>query len=94
MGGRGEELLVGALCLLLALANGWRVWSAHRRGEVPLNRTRLHRAGEVPLYRTRLKRAGMGAGKYAALLAFHAALTAVLLVIAADLLFGLNLRGR
>jgi hypothetical protein len=81
MGARGEELLVGGLCLVLALFNAWRIWTAHR-------------AGEVPLYRARLKRADMGAGKYAALLAFHAALTAVLLVIAADLLFGLNLRGR
>jgi hypothetical protein len=80
MGARGEEMLVGGLCLVLALFNAWRIWTAHR-------------AGEVPLYRTRLKRAGMGAGKYAALLAFHAALTAVLLAIAADLLLGLGLRG-
>ena len=80
MGGRGEDLLVGALCLLLALANGWRVWSAHRRGEVPLYRTRLHRAG-------------LGAGKYGALLALNVGLCVLLLVIAVDLLFGLGLRG-
>ena len=81
MGGRGEEYLVGALCLALALANGWRVWNAHRRGEMPLYRTRLHRDG-------------LGPAKYHALLAFHVALNALLLVIAADLLLGLNLRGR
>ena len=81
MTARGEDVLVGGLCLLLALFNAWRIWTAHR-------------AGEVPLYRTRLKRAEVGAGKYAALLAFHAALTAVLLVIAADLMLGLGLRAR
>jgi hypothetical protein len=81
MGGRDEEMLVGGLCLVLALLNAWRIWSAHR-------------VGEVPLYRTRLKRSEVGAGKYAALLAIHAALTALLLVIAADLALGLGLRGR
>ena len=53
-----------------------------------------HRVGEMPLYRTRLHRSGLGAGKYAALIGLHVALIALLLVIAADLLFGLNLRGR
>ena len=66
---------------LAALANGWRIWSAHRRGE-------------VPLYRTRLNRDGLGAGKYGALIALHVALIALLLVIAADLMLGLGLRGR
>ena len=48
----------------------------------------------MPLYRTRLRRADMGEGKFAALVALNVALVVVLLVIAADLLFGLGLRGR
>ena len=81
MGAPGENVLVGALCLVLAAANAWRVWTAHRRGE-------------VPLYRTRLRRDAMGPGKYAALVAMHVGLTLLLVVIAADLLLGLGLRQR
>ena len=80
MGARGEELLVGGLCLVLALVNAWRLATALRRDEVPLYRTRLHRAG-------------LGAGKYGALVALHVGLCVLLLVMAADLLFSLGLRG-
>ena len=81
MGERGEEVLVGGVVLVLALVNAWRIWTALRQGE-------------VPLYRTRLRRAEMGKAKFAALVAVNIALLVVLLVIAADLLFMLDLRGR
>jgi hypothetical protein len=81
MGARGEEVLVGGLCLVLALVNGWRLWTALAKGE-------------IPLYRKRLRKAELGRGKFAALVAFNLALLGLLLVIAADLLLGLELRGR
>ena len=81
MGVRTEEMLVGALCLVLALVNAWRLWGALRKGE-------------IPLYRTRRRRAEVGTAKYGAALAVNFALLAVLLVIAADLMLGLGLRGR
>jgi hypothetical protein len=81
MGSRVEEMLVGALCLVLALVNAWRLWSALRQGE-------------IPLYRTRLRRADMGGAKFGAAVAVNFAFLAVLLVIAADLMLGLGLRGR
>ena len=81
MGSRAEEMLVGALCLLLALVNAWRLWGALRKGE-------------IPLYRTRVRRAEMGTAKFGAAVAINFALLAVLLVIAADLMLGLGLRER
>ena len=81
MGRSTEEMLVGALCLVLALVNAWRLWSALRRRE-------------IPLYRTRLRRSEIGAAKFGAAVAINLVLLAVLLVIAADLLLGLDLRGR
>ena len=81
MGARAEEMLVGGVVLVLALVNAWRIWTALRQGE-------------VPLYRTRLRRAEMGKAKFAALVALNLVLLVVLLVIAADLLFMLDLRGR
>ena len=81
MGARGEEILVGGVILVLALVNAWRIWTALRRGE-------------VPLYRTRLRRAEISGAKFAALVALNLVLLVVLLVIAADLLFMLDLRGR
>ncbi len=81
MGTRAEELLVGGLCLALALISAWRLWTALRQGEAPLYRTRLRRAEVSPL-------------KFAALVSFNVALLGLLLVIAADLLLGLGLRER
>ncbi|WP_118855876.1 hypothetical protein [Sphingomonas mesophila] len=76
----GENLFVGAVALLGAAALGWRVVGALR-------------TGEVPLYRARVRRAEAGAAKFNALVALNAAALVLLLVIAADLLLGLGLRG-
>ena len=81
MGVRTEDMLVGVMCLVLALVNAWRLWSALGKGE-------------IPLYRTRLRKAEVGAAKYGAAVALNVALLCVLLVIAADLMLGLDLRGR
>ena len=81
MGTRGEDLLVGGLCLVLALVNGWRLWTAFGKGE-------------MPLYRTRLRRAEVGPAKFAALAALNLFLLGLLLLIAADLLLDLGLRER
>ena len=75
-----EEVLVGIVALLGAAALAWRVLAAIR-------------TGEVPLYRKRLTRAEAGAAKFTALVALNAAMMVGLLVIAADLLLGLGLRG-
>ena len=76
-------MLVGGLCLVLAFVNG--VAACGRRS----------RQGEMPLYRTRLRRGRRRRGaNIGALVALNVALVVVLLVIAADLLFGLDLRGR
>ena len=81
MGGRGEDVLVGGLCLVLAFIMAKRMWEALQ-------------AGEMPLYRTRLRREDVSATKYKALVAFNAALVLVIVLVGADLLFGMNLRGR
>ena len=65
MGGRGEDVLVGGLCLVLAFIMAKRMWDALQ-------------AGEMPLYRTRLRKADVSAGKYKALVAFNAALVVVI----------------
>ena len=75
-----EDLLVGLVALLCALALAWRVVGAVR-------------TGEVPLYRKRLTRAEVGAAKFNALVALNALVMAGLIVIAADLILGLGLRG-
>lgn len=78
MGGRGEELLIGALCAVLAL--------------LILRRIALGlRSGEVPLYRTRLKRAEAGEARFWALILLNGASFVLLFFIAADLLLGLGL---
>ena len=76
----GENFLVGAMALLGAAALAWRVLGAVR-------------TAEVPLYRRRLSRAEAGAGKFNLLVGLNALAMLVLLVIAADLLLGLGLRG-
>ena len=48
----------------------------------------------MPLYRTRLRKADVSSTKYKALVLFNAALVGVILVVAVDLLLGLDLRGR
>ncbi|MCY7397600.1 MAG: hypothetical protein LH466_02005 [Sphingomonas bacterium] len=81
MGVRGEDVLVGVACALLALL-------LLRRIVLGL------RDGTMPVYRTQLSRAEAGPGRYAALIAANALVMVLLVVIAADLLLGLGLRGR
>ena len=75
-----EDFMVGVLAAFLVLLIGWRI-------------LRGVRAGRMPLYRTYLERADNPA-KFNLLLALHIASMAVIAVIAADLLLGLNLKGR
>lgn len=75
-----QNLLVGFIALLGAAALAWRVFGAIR-------------TGQVPLYRKRLMRAEVGAAKFNALVALNALLMVLMLVIAADLILGLGLRG-
>ena len=77
---RGEDLLVGTACALLAALLLRRVASGLRDGS-------------MPLYRTRMSRAEVGEGKFAALVALNLLLLVLMTVIAADLLLGLGLRG-
>lgn len=79
MGGRGEELLIGALCAVLALLILRRIAAA------------VH-TGEVPLYRTRLKRTEAGEARFWSLILVNVALFVLLFFIAADLLLGLGYR--
>jgi hypothetical protein len=79
MGGRGEELLIGALCAVLALLILRRIASALR-------------TDEVPLYRFRLKRAEAGEARFWGLLLVNAALFVLLFFIATDLLLDLGYR--
>lgn len=79
MSGRGEELLIGALCAVLALLILRRIASALR-------------TGEVPLYRMRLKRAEAGEARFWSLVLINAAIFVLLFFIAADLLLELGYR--
>jgi len=80
MAGRSEELLVGAVALLLVPLIAWRI-------------VRGIRDGRLPLYRTAIGR-DTGASRFGLLLFLH--LLSLLLVgaIAADLLLGLGLKER
>ena len=75
----GENVFVGAVALLGALALAWRVFGALR-------------TGEVPLYRSRLKRDEAGSVKFNFLVGLNVLAMVALLVIAVDLLLGLGLR--
>lgn len=79
MGGRGEELLIGALCAVLALLILLRIAGALR-------------TGEVPLYRTRIKRAEAGEPRFWTLVFFNIGIFVLLFFIATDLLFDLGFR--
>ena len=81
MGVRGEDVLMGVACFLLALALLRRILLGLRDGA-------------MPVYRTRLSRGEAGPGKFGALVAANALVMVLLTVIAADLLLGLGLRGR
>ena len=75
---RGENLLVGLICLALVPVIALRV----QRGG---------RSGRLPVYRSYLERAERPA-KFFALLAVHAISLALVAFIAADLLLGLGFR--
>ena len=75
-----DDLLVGIICLALVPLIGWRI-------------VRGLREGRLPVYRTYLRRQD-SEGKFWSLLAVHAASVVLVAVIAADLLLGLDLRGR
>lgn len=79
MTSRGEELLIGGLCAVLAVLILVRIASALR-------------TGEVPLYRIRLKRAEAGEARFWGLLLVNVGIFVLLFSIAADLLLGLGFR--
>lgn len=76
----GENLFVGIVALLGALALAWRIFGALR-------------TGEVAVYRNRISRTEVGPAKFNALVGMNALALVALIVIAADLLLGLGLRG-
>ena len=76
----GEDLLVGLIGLALLPMIAWRI----RRGI---------REGRLPVYRTYHSREESEA-KFRVLLALHAVSFAVVALITADLLFGLDLKER
>ena len=75
-----EDFMVGLLAATLVVLIGWRI-------------LRGLRAGRLPVYRTYIGREENRA-KFSALLALHIASMLLIATIAADLLLGLNLRGR
>lgn len=79
MTSRGEELLIGGLCAILALLILRRISAALR-------------TGEVPLYRIRLKRAEAGEARFWALLLLNVGIFVLLFFVAADLLLSLGYR--
>ena len=79
MEGRGEELFVGAICVVFALLIMRRIAKAVR-------------TGEIPLYRTQLRRGDAGEARFWGLVAINGSLFVVLFFIAADLLLNLGFR--
>ncbi|MCW3798125.1 hypothetical protein OMW55_09945 [Sphingomonas sp. BN140010] len=79
MDGRGEELLFGAGCAVLALLLLLRIGRALR-------------TGTIPLYRTQLSRAQAGEARFWTLVVLNGAVFVLLFFIAADLLLGLGYR--
>ncbi|HYI42087.1 MAG TPA: hypothetical protein VD768_00480 [Sphingomicrobium sp.] len=75
-----SDFMVGCLAAVLVFLIGWRI-------------VRGLRAGRLPVYRTYIGR-DENRAKFNMLLALHIASMMVVATIAADLLFGLNLRGR
>lgn len=75
-----DDLLVGIVMLALVPLIGWRIVRGVRDGRLPLYRTYLDWADDKT--------------KFMALLALHIASVLLVGTIAADLLLGLDLRGR
>ena len=76
---QGENLVVGLVALALLPVIGWRILRGLRDGRLPVYRTHHHRADSR--------------SKFAVLLALHALSFVLIALVAADLLFGLGLRG-
>jgi hypothetical protein len=76
---RGDDLLVGIICLGLLPLIAWRI-------------VRGLRDGRLPVYRTYVGRAE--SGKFGLLLGLHALSFVAVAVIAADLILQLGLRER
>jgi hypothetical protein len=74
-----ENLFVGLLALALLPVIGLRIRRGLRDGHLPVYRTHLHRADSR--------------SKFAVLLALHALSFVLIALVAADLLFGIGLRG-
>ncbi len=79
MGGRGEELLFGTGCAVLALLILFRIGRALR-------------TGTIPLYRTQLRRSEAGEARFWTLVVLNGAVFVLLFFIAADLLLDLGYR--
>jgi hypothetical protein len=75
----GENLVVGLIALTLLPVIGWRIWRGLRDGRLPVYRTHLSREE--------------GAAKFNVLLGLHALSFVLIAMVAADLLFGIGLRG-
>jgi hypothetical protein len=80
MAGRSEELLVGAVALLLVPLIAWRI-------------VRGVRDGRLPLYRTAIGREA-GGSRFGLLLFLHVLSLLLVSAVAADLLLGLGLKER
>lgn len=70
---------VGLVALALLPVIGWRIRRGLREGELPVYRTRMHREE--------------GVAKFNVLLGLHALSFVLIALVAADLLFGIGLRG-
>lgn len=77
---RSEDLLFGAVALVLVPLIGLRILRGLRDGELPLYRTRLGRDA--------------GAARFNLLLALHVLSLLLVALVAADLLLGLGIRER
>ena len=75
-----EELLVGAIALILVPLIGWRILRGIRTGRLPLYRTYIMREDDR--------------AKFGFLLALHGLSLLLIAAIAADLLFNLDLKER
>jgi hypothetical protein len=76
---QGENLFVGLVALALLPLIGWRIFRGLRDGRMPVYRTHLSREESR--------------SKFAVLLALHALSFLLIALVAADLLFGIGLRG-
>ena len=74
------DLLVGIVAAALVVLIGWRIVRGVRQGRLPVYRTYIEREED--------------SAKFSALLVLHVASLLLVAAVAADLLLGLNLKGR